>query len=153
MLPVSPTSSSVMTLPPALIELFLLCPASSLAPMVFTRMSPSSKKTCSSRLYIAWIKTQLGISNASYSHTDANPVFGTGQGSSSSPSIWTLSCSTGFDIYDSHCYGAQYRSPDGTKVLKLGMTGFVDDNNARFVDDNNAQTTFREYGTSIKRKI
>jgi hypothetical protein len=77
------------------------------------------------------IKTQLGISNASYSHTDANPVFGTGQGSSSSPSIWTLCCSKGFDIYDSHCYGAQYRSPDGTKLLKLGMTGFVDDNNAQ----------------------
>jgi hypothetical protein len=33
------------------------------------------------------IKTQLGISDASYSHSDEFPVFGTGQGSSSSPSI------------------------------------------------------------------
>jgi exonuclease III len=77
------------------------------------------------------IKTQLGISEASYSHSDEFPVFGTGQGSSSSPSIWTLYCSKGFDIYDAHCYGATYSSPDSTKILKLGMTGFVDDNNAQ----------------------
>ncbi len=77
------------------------------------------------------IKTQLGISDASYSHSDELPIFGTGQGSSSSPSIWTLLCSTGFDIFDEHCYGATYTSPDLTKVLKLGMTGFVDDNNAQ----------------------
>jgi hypothetical protein len=72
-----------------------------------------------------------GISEASYSHSDEFPVFGTGQGSSSSLSIWTLLCSTGFDIFDDHCYGAMYTSPDSTKVLKLGMTGFVDDNNAQ----------------------
>jgi exonuclease III len=77
------------------------------------------------------IKTQLGISDDSYSHSDEHPVFGTGQGSSSSPSIWTLVCSSGFDIYDTHCYGATYTSPDRTKLLKLGMTGFVDDNNAQ----------------------
>ena len=33
------------------------------------------------------IKTQLGISDASYSQSDEFSVFGTGQGSSSSPSI------------------------------------------------------------------
>jgi hypothetical protein len=78
------------------------------------------------------IKTQqLDISDASYSHSDKFPVFGMGQGSSSSPSIWTLLCSTGFDIFDGHCYGAMYTSPGSTKVLKLGMTGFVDNNNAQ----------------------
>jgi hypothetical protein len=75
------------------------------------------------------IKTQLGISDASYSHSDEFQVFGTGQDSSSSPSIWILLWSTGFDIFDDHCYGATYTSPDLTKVLKLGMTRFVDDNN------------------------
>jgi hypothetical protein len=77
------------------------------------------------------IKTQLGISDASYSHSDESPVFGTGQGSSSSPFIWTLLCSAGFDIFDDHCYGAMYTSPGSTKALKLSITGFVDDNNAQ----------------------
>jgi hypothetical protein len=77
------------------------------------------------------IKTQLGISDDSYSHSDEFPVFGTGQGSSSSPSIWMLYCSVGFDIYDNHSYGATYFIPDCNKILKLGMTGFVDDNNAQ----------------------
>jgi len=77
------------------------------------------------------IKTQLGISDASYSHSDEFPIFGTGQGSSSSPSIWTLYCSAAFDIYDQHCYGATYMNTDSTASLKLGMTGFVDDNNAQ----------------------
>jgi exonuclease III len=77
------------------------------------------------------IKTQLGISEASYSHTDEFPIFGTGQGSSSSPSIWTLYCSAAFDIYDQHCFGATYSSTDRSQKLNLGMTGFVDDNNAQ----------------------
>jgi exonuclease III len=77
------------------------------------------------------IKTQLGISDASYSHSEESPIFGTGQGSSSSPSIWTLYCSAAFDIYDQHCYGAKYTSTDLSQQLILGMTGFVDDNNAQ----------------------
>jgi hypothetical protein len=77
------------------------------------------------------IKIQLCISDDYYSHSDEFQVFGTGQGSSSSPSIWTLYCSKGFDIYDAYCHGAHYTTPDCNKNLKLGMTGFVDDNNAQ----------------------
>jgi hypothetical protein len=42
-----------------------------------------------------------------------------------------LYCSGSFDIYDNHCFEATYLSPDQSKVLKLGMIGFVDDNNAQ----------------------
>jgi hypothetical protein len=75
------------------------------------------------------IKTQLGISSASYSHTDEWPVFGTGQGSCASPHFWLLNCSAYFYISESKCYGAKYSNMDGTQETKVGMTGFVDDNN------------------------
>jgi hypothetical protein len=73
------------------------------------------------------IKTQLGISIGSYSHSDGSPVFGTGQGSTASPPFWLLNCSAYFTIYESKCYGAQYVNMDGSKAIKLGMMGFVDD--------------------------
>ena len=73
------------------------------------------------------IKTQLGISSGFYIHSLEHPVFGTGQGSCASPTIWMLNCSKYFDIYDSHCYGSKYINMAGTEELKLGMTGFVDD--------------------------
>jgi hypothetical protein len=75
------------------------------------------------------IKTQLGISTGSYSHSDEWPVFGTGQGSTASPPYWLLNCSAYFYIYESKCYGARYSNMDGTKETKVGMSGFVDDNN------------------------
>lgn len=75
------------------------------------------------------IKTQLGISTGSYSHTNEWPVFGTGQGSCASPPFWLLNCSAYIYIYESKCYGAQYSNMDGSQETKIGMTGFVDDNN------------------------
>jgi hypothetical protein len=76
-----------------------------------------------------WIKTQLGISSGSYSHTDEWPVFGTGQGSCASPPFWLLNCSAYFHIYESKCYGAKYSNMDEIQEMNVGMTGFVDDNN------------------------
>jgi hypothetical protein len=49
------------------------------------------------------IKTQLGLSTGSYSHSNDCPVFGTGQGSCASPPFWLLNCSLYFDIYESKC--------------------------------------------------
>jgi hypothetical protein len=75
------------------------------------------------------IKTQLGISQGSYSHTEEWPVFGTGQGSCASPPFWLLNCSAYLSIYQSRCYGAIYSNMDGTLETKMGMMSFVDDNN------------------------
>jgi hypothetical protein len=77
------------------------------------------------------IKTQLGISVGSYSHSEEWLVFGTGQGSCASSPFWLLNCSAYFYIYESKCYGATYSSMDGTQEIKVGMTGFVDDNCCR----------------------
>ena len=74
------------------------------------------------------IKTQLGVSLGSYSHSDDNPIFGMGQGSCASPLIWLMNCSQYFDIYDSLCHGSTYYNVNGNIILKIGMTGFVDDN-------------------------
>ena len=77
------------------------------------------------------IKTQLGISQSGYSHSFTSPVFGTGQGSCSSPPIWNLNGSLYFDVFDAHCHGAEYCDLDESILLKLGMTGFVDDNSVQ----------------------
>ena len=77
------------------------------------------------------IKTHLGISKSSYSHSHDSPVFGTGQGSCSSPLIWSLNGSLYFDIYDDHCNGAYYADLDGHTTLSIGMAGYVDDNSVQ----------------------
>lgn len=73
------------------------------------------------------VRTSLGESEASYSHTPESPVFGTGQGSCASPVAWCLISSLLFQIYHRHAHGARFCSPNGTREIHLGMTGFVDD--------------------------
>ena len=77
------------------------------------------------------IKTKLGVSKQYYSHCQDFPIYGTGQGSTSSPNVWAINASTYFNVYDKHCFGATYTNPSLTKTLNLGMTGFVDDNNSQ----------------------
>jgi hypothetical protein len=73
------------------------------------------------------VSTALGISDASYSHSTETPVYGTGQGSCSSPSIWLQICSILFDCHNQQSYGAHYYLPDRTIQFKTSMTDFVDD--------------------------
>jgi hypothetical protein len=80
------------------------------------------------------IKTQLGISKGSYSHSNDSPVFGTGQGSKSSTHIWNFNSSVLFDTYDRSAYDATYYSISGSK-LRIRMTGFIDDNNCNSCED------------------
>jgi hypothetical protein len=77
------------------------------------------------------IKTQLGISSSSYSHSLLHPVFGTGQGSRSSALIWNVNGSSYLDAYDSLCHGALYEDPTMTLFLTVGMAGFVNDNSCQ----------------------
>lgn len=74
------------------------------------------------------LKTKLGISEGHYSHSATSPVFGTGQGSTASPMIWGLIVSTLFDIFDKSGHGAKFSMSDASNTLRLGMTGFFDDN-------------------------
>ena len=77
------------------------------------------------------IKTQLGISDQGYSHSAASPVYGTGQGSKSSPPTWNINGSLYFDVYDKYCHGANYVDLESILQLRIGMAGFVDDNSVQ----------------------
>ena len=76
------------------------------------------------------IKTQLGVSSLGYCHCCHSPVFGTGQGSCSSPPIWCLNCSLYFSVFERQCFGANFSDLTGELTLSMGMTGYVDDTNS-----------------------
>jgi hypothetical protein len=46
------------------------------------------------------LKTALGVSDEFYQHCQAFPIYGTGQGSTNSPTIWLIISSIPFDIHD-----------------------------------------------------
>ena len=83
------------------------------------------------------IRTELGVSSTSYSHTDDMPIFGTGQGSGNSPMIWLFLVCVLFVIFEKLARQAKYCNPDRTNEITLAMIGFVDDSNGQ---NNNFQS-------------
>jgi hypothetical protein len=75
------------------------------------------------------LKTAFGISESEYSHDDAFPIYGTGQGSTNSPIIWIIISSTLFDIHMKKANGATFCSPDKSVEIAFLIVGFVDDSN------------------------
>jgi hypothetical protein len=73
------------------------------------------------------IRNQTGFSTNSYSHCIEFPIYGSGQGSGNSPSIWLFISSTLFDIHQEVSHGATFVSPDGRERVRITMVGFVDD--------------------------
>ena len=73
------------------------------------------------------LKTQLGISSTSYSHSELFPIYGRGQGSGNSPGLWCAISSVLFDVYETQACGASFYSPDKMIAVKLYMIRFVDD--------------------------
>ena len=80
------------------------------------------------------LKTQLGISNESYTHSRLYPIYGTGQGSGNSPIIWLFIGSVLFDCHNSVANGAIFESPDRQLRVQISMTGYVDDNTGQTND-------------------
>ena len=76
------------------------------------------------------LRTTNGISSTFYSHSDAFPIFGTGQGSGNSPVLWLLPSATLFDVHTSLAWGAELQDPQRTITVKVSISGFVDDTNA-----------------------
>jgi hypothetical protein len=60
------------------------------------------------------LKTKLGISKENYKHCKAYIIYGTGQGSSDSPTVWLVISSILFDCYELKAFGAIFESPDCT---------------------------------------
>lgn len=77
------------------------------------------------------LKTALGVSESEYSHDDAFPIYGTGQGSTNSPIIWIIISSTLFDIHMKKANGATFCSPDKSVEIAFSIIGFVDDSNCQ----------------------
>ena len=73
------------------------------------------------------LKTQLGISSISYSHSDLFPIYGSGQGSGNSPGLSCAISSVLFDVHETQDCGASFYSPDETIAVQLYMIRFVND--------------------------
>jgi hypothetical protein len=80
------------------------------------------------------LKTTLGVSDEHYQHCAASPVFGTGQGSGNSPTIWLVISSILFSCYSKRAYGAMFESPDKSVQAAIFRVGFVDDT-ASYIND------------------
>jgi len=74
-----------------------------------------------------YLKTNLGVSENSYQHEPATPIYGTGQGSGNSPHLWCFISSALYDAYESKANGATFKSFDGKDEINMGIVGFVDD--------------------------
>jgi hypothetical protein len=73
------------------------------------------------------LKTSMRISDAEYHHMDLFPIYGTGQGSGSSPTLWLVTSSVLFDAYETKAHGSKYLSPDRAQSASIYMISFVDD--------------------------
>jgi hypothetical protein len=73
------------------------------------------------------LRTKLGYSASSYTHHIQYPIYGSGQGSGNSPSIWLFISSTLCDLHEQLAHGATFISPDGHDKIHISIVGFVDD--------------------------
>jgi hypothetical protein len=72
------------------------------------------------------LKTKLGLSTESYSHCAEYPIYGTGQGSMSSPTIWGLISTKLIETQEAAASGAVFKS----QSVRICSVSFVDDTNA-----------------------
>jgi hypothetical protein len=86
------------------------------------------------------VRTELGLSETSFSHSPESPIYGTGQGSGNSSMLWLFLCCILFDIYDKKCTPARYMHPDHSNQTKVSLIGFVDDNNGQANKFKDSQT-------------
>ena len=96
---------------------------------VHSKVTQSNARTLQNAKYR--VRTDLGISETSYSHSEDDPIYGTGQGSGNSSQTWGFLSSVISDIYESRAAPASYCNPDRSRELKIAMIGFVDDNNGQ----------------------
>ena len=65
------------------------------------------------------IKTQLRMSQGSYTHTPECPLYGISQGAGNSLAVWALLSSTMFSLYSSHAHRAHFYDPSKLITPKL----------------------------------
>ena len=72
------------------------------------------------------IRTEMGLSDESYSHCQDYPIYGTGQGSGNSPAIWFF-CRASFMIV----MIKRLFELNKSESSEIGMVGFVNDSNGQ----------------------
>ena len=70
----------------------------------------------------------------SYENSDDFELYGTGQGSANSPTIWAMISSTLFTAQEELAFGAEMESPNGSLSAKVSIFGYVDDSAGRVLD-------------------
>lgn len=94
------------------------------------------------------MKTQNGMADKSYTHNSEFPIYGTGQGSGSSPVLWITISSWLFDAHEKQSKGVSLETPDKKTKIPYSMIGFVDDSSSQVNNFSNTNQNNREH--SIK---
>ena len=68
------------------------------------------------------LKISIGISASSYTHCAKFPLFGTGQGSTNFPMIWTFVSSVFFDTHAKHYNGMVFSSPTAISSFDIPLS-------------------------------
>ena len=117
-----------------------------------TNVTASNGRTLEGASY--HVRTELGVSDEGYQHSEEHPIFGTGQGSANSPAIWCFISSLLYQCYDTLATPALYCSPNHTEKVDLGMIGFVDDSNGQtnyFLEAVESQDSLKRIQQSLQR--
>lgn len=67
------------------------------------------------------IRTEMGLSEMSHTHTDDAPIYGTGQDSGNYPMIWCFLSSALYTCYDTKAHAAEYSNPDRSYKPSLSL--------------------------------
>jgi hypothetical protein len=76
-----------------------------------------------------FLKTKNGISDTYYSHSDATPVYGNGQGAGDSPSQWSQESAMLIDLYEREAPKAKMMDSSRQQTVNVPITAFADNTN------------------------
>jgi hypothetical protein len=77
------------------------------------------------------VKTQVGISDQSYSSSDEQPLYGEGLGTKWATAAWVIISTLIVELMRKNADGIQYQDPRQPLLVKRIMDGFVDDTTIR----------------------
>ena len=77
-----------------------------------------------------YLKSQMGISEESWTSTTKLPTHGPGQGNRGAPALWTFVSTAAMDILASLHQGATFTDPEEDYTTNRVMDGFVDNTTA-----------------------
>ena len=99
-------------------------------------MSPSAA-TCISNILSNTkyhLRTAISETKTFWSNTLSMPIYGTGQRSSISPGLCSVTYSDIFDVHESMAHGTSYQDPTQSLLTKINNIGFIDDTTTTYTD-------------------